>query len=149
MDFWYILYREESLFICLTLYVFDGAGQNPHESIKTRGGSLDASLLKANSPGDLRSTRLKSASSWEAFPCCSISFGKGYVLELGSVLVPLLFVIYVNDILEGIPSEVNASLFADDLALWVSYKNLDRCEKICYRMGYKKFKTGHLTGKCK
>jgi ribonuclease HI len=37
----------------------------------------------------------------------------------GSVLSPLLFVIYINDILADLPPDAQISLFADDLAIWV------------------------------
>ena len=45
----------------------------------------------------------------------------------GSVISPLLFLVYVNDIVEGLPNEVQCSLFADDLALWVSNNKIDDC----------------------
>ncbi|KAH7698463.1 AP-like endonuclease/reverse transcriptase [Aphelenchoides avenae] len=35
----------------------------------------------------------------------------------GSVLSPILFLIFVNDILDDMPADVEASLYADDLAL--------------------------------
>jgi len=42
----------------------------------------------------------------------------------GSVLSPLLFLLYINDICDGL--DVNVSLFADDLALWVQDTELER-----------------------
>jgi ribonuclease HI len=42
----------------------------------------------------------------------------------GAVLSPTLFLIFINDILRGMPDGAEASLFADDLALWSSDTNL-------------------------
>ena len=43
----------------------------------------------------------------------------------GSVLSPTLFLIFINDILNGMSKDIEASLFADDLALWCSHPNID------------------------
>ena len=42
----------------------------------------------------------------------------------GSVLTPLLFLIYVNDLSTHIPSPAYVSQYADDTAIWMSR----RCE---------------------
>ena len=47
----------------------------------------------------------------------------------GSILAPLLFLFFLNDIEDGIQS--NISLFADDVALLQNFKNSDRAEIIC------------------
>jgi len=44
----------------------------------------------------------------------------------GSVLSPLLFILFINDICDGL--DVYVSLFADDLALWVQDTDLGRAE---------------------
>ena len=36
----------------------------------------------------------------------------------GGILSPTLFLIYINDIMEGIPTGVHSAMYADDLALW-------------------------------
>ena len=36
----------------------------------------------------------------------------------GAVLSPLLFLLYINDIVEDMPADVEVSLYADDVALW-------------------------------
>ncbi|KAH7706695.1 pol-like protein [Aphelenchoides avenae] len=43
----------------------------------------------------------------------------------GSVLSPLLFLIFIDDILQGMPQEVQASLDADDLALWSQHERVE------------------------
>ena len=47
----------------------------------------------------------------------------------GSILAPLLFVIFLNDIEDGIQS--NISLFADDVTLLENFKSPDRAEIVC------------------
>jgi hypothetical protein len=46
----------------------------------------------------------------------------------GSVISPLLFVIYINDILADLPPEAQISLFADDLAIWVQHSDKAQAE---------------------
>ena len=50
-------------------------------------------------------------------------------LTQGSVLSPLLFVIFINDILKDLPDEVSASLFADDAAVYASDTNLVKAQE--------------------
>ena len=47
----------------------------------------------------------------------------------GSVISPLIFLLFINDILDQLPPGVKASLFADDLALWVSDENLEEANR--------------------
>ena len=49
-------------------------------------------------------------------------------LPQGSVLAPLLWLIYVNDIDEGLPEGVSRSLFADDVALLTIARSAEECE---------------------
>jgi len=48
-------------------------------------------------------------------------------LPQGSVLSPLLFTCYINDLPDCLPSGCEASLYADDLAATVRDSNVDRC----------------------
>ena len=43
----------------------------------------------------------------------------------GSVISPLLFLIYIDDVVENMPANSHASLFADDLAIWSSHPDVD------------------------
>ena len=40
------------------------------------------------------------------------------------------FLVYINDILNSMPKSVEASLFADDLAIWSSHQNIDVARSI-------------------
>ena len=53
----------------------------------------------------------------------------------GSVLSPLLFLLFINDICDGI--DANVSLFADDLALWVQDTELERATAKIQKALYK------------
>ena len=48
----------------------------------------------------------------------------------GSCISPTLFAIFIDDITGELPEGVEASLFADDLALWVTDENVDDAEKL-------------------
>ena len=47
----------------------------------------------------------------------------------GSVLSPLLFIVYINDITKNLEPRTNASLFADDDALYTTNSSLDNAQK--------------------
>ena len=46
----------------------------------------------------------------------------------GAVTSPTLFNILINDITVGFPEDVNASLFADDLAIWSQHQDISVAE---------------------
>lgn len=46
-------------------------------------------------------------------------------LPQGTVLGPLLFLIYINDLIKDLPAGVEISLFADDICLWVQDQSID------------------------
>ncbi|KAH7720544.1 endonuclease and reverse transcriptase-like protein [Aphelenchoides avenae] len=54
---------------------------------------------------------------------------RSYMLKCGTpqgaVLSPLLFLIFIDDILQDTPQDVQASLYDDDLALWAQSERLD------------------------
>ena len=48
-------------------------------------------------------------------------------LPQGSVLAPLLWLVYANDVDDGMEDGVSRSLFADDVALLASGRSVDEC----------------------
>ena len=62
---------------------------------------------------------------WGATLSDSRVFQEG--LPQGSVLAPLLWLIYVNDIDNDMPQEVTRSLYADDVAMLASDKSIEKC----------------------
>ena len=46
----------------------------------------------------------------------------------GSILCPLLFVLFINDIYENINKDTNIALFADDTKVWRYIKSEADCE---------------------
>ena len=46
----------------------------------------------------------------------------------GSILSPLLFVLFINDIYENIDKDTNIALFADDTKIWCDIKLEADCE---------------------
>ena len=46
----------------------------------------------------------------------------------GSVLSPTLFIIMINDILDNPPEGIKLSLYADDVAIWISSSSLQYCK---------------------
>ena len=50
-------------------------------------------------------------------------------LPQGAVLSPLLFLVYVNDLIEKLSGRVDVSAFADDLAVWKSAKDASVCRR--------------------
>lgn len=50
-------------------------------------------------------------------------------LPQGSVLAPLLFVLFINDIMKDMPEDVCASLFADDSAVYATDQKLSRAQE--------------------
>ena len=49
-------------------------------------------------------------------------------LSKGSVLVPVLFSLFINDPCTSLPSSVICSLYNDDLVIWSSFLGLHSCE---------------------
>ena len=50
-------------------------------------------------------------------------------LPQGSVLSPLLFLLFINDIVDTIPEDVEISLFADDAALYTSHTDINKANR--------------------
>ena len=50
-------------------------------------------------------------------------------LPQGAVLSPLLFLVYVNDLVMRLSERVEVSAFADDLAVWKTSKNVNVCRR--------------------
>lgn len=65
---------------------------------------------------------------WGAARSDSRVFQEG--LPQGSVLAPLLWLIYVNDIDEAMPEHISRSLFADDVALLASARSAAECDAL-------------------
>ena len=63
---------------------------------------------------------------WGAAQSDSRIFKEG--LPQGSILAPILWLIYVNDIDEDLPEDVPRSLFADDVALLADARSAEECE---------------------
>ena len=63
----------------------------------------------------------------------------------GSVLSPLLFLIYVNDLPKPHHRENSKSQFADDTALWAASKNVQFAAKLCIRT-YENWESGVPNG---
>ena len=59
------------------------------------------------------------------------TFSQG--LPQGAVLSPTLFLIYINDVTENLPEDVKISLFADDIAVWASSKNIREASDLLQR----------------
>lgn len=72
----------------------------------------------------------------------------------GGVLSPILFLVFINDIVDRLPQGVSASLFADDLAIWssdvdpqVARKNIQKA-LVVLEAWTKRWKMEVNTGKC-
>ena len=65
---------------------------------------------------------------WGAARSDSRVFQEG--LPQGSVLAPLLWLVYVNDIDEGMPEHISRSLFADDVALLACARTAGDCDTL-------------------
>ena len=48
----------------------------------------------------------------------------------GGVLSPKLFILFIDDIVKDLGPEVEVSLFADDLAVWVQHEDPKQCERL-------------------
>ena len=50
-------------------------------------------------------------------------------LPQGSVLAPLLFLLFINDLVNHIPDGVESPLFADDASLYTQHTDLEVAQK--------------------
>ena len=48
----------------------------------------------------------------------------------GSVLGPLLFILYVNDVTDVVPQNIKIKLFADDIKLYASIASVSDCDSL-------------------
>ena len=46
----------------------------------------------------------------------------------GSVISPILFLVYIDDIVNNMPDNLKLSLFADDVAIYASSRSLEEAE---------------------
>ena len=51
-------------------------------------------------------------------------------LPQGSVLSPLLFLLFINDLVNEMPHGVDITLFADDVAIYCSHRSLEEAQKL-------------------
>ena len=54
----------------------------------------------------------------------------------GSILGPILFVLFINDLPQGLHSDTNLALYADDTKIWRTIKNDDDIEKLQLDINY-------------
>ena len=47
----------------------------------------------------------------------------------GSILGPLIFLIFINDLCQALPSDLKAFLFADDITIWTAQSTWDAVEQ--------------------
>ena len=50
----------------------------------------------------------------------------------GSVLSPVLFSLFINDILDTKPQGVQFSIYADDVAMWYRHENQETSNVVMY-----------------
>ncbi|KAH7725652.1 endonuclease and reverse transcriptase-like protein [Aphelenchoides avenae] len=58
-------------------------------------------------------------------PLCLIQWIRAFLSDRRALLSPILFLIFIDDIIQGMPQEVQASLYADDLALWLKHERVE------------------------